>query len=261
MDRLRNPHDPGPAGQKTPQPAGFSASSPAQRARDTSRGPALLTDVGLTPSPARRATAPRSTSRAPTAARPAVNASRASHAPTANPARYGRVARRAASATSASDAAKTSAKPRCSVSRSRPTRAPQTHQAAHRTAARTHRSPLPRPRKPLPRSPKIRAASRLDRRAGQPSPDRRCTTHPDRLNPRRPPKQNTRHAIPTGRTAHPGAHVFQRSRRQAAAPTGHSPGLLQSAQRKQRRKRLAPRVLALGRPRRGGQRARGVQFA
>ena len=33
MDRLRNPHDPGPAGRKAPHPAGFSDSTPAQRAR------------------------------------------------------------------------------------------------------------------------------------------------------------------------------------------------------------------------------------
>jgi hypothetical protein len=51
-----------------------------------------------------------------------------------------------------------------------------------RTTARTHRPPLPRTQETLPRSSKIRSPDRLDRRSGQPPPDRSRPAGPDRIN-------------------------------------------------------------------------------
>jgi hypothetical protein len=58
------------------------------------------------------------------------------------------------------------------VIRSPRARPSQAHQAADRAAARAHRPPLQGAQEPLPRGPKISVPGRLDRRPGQPPPDR-----------------------------------------------------------------------------------------
>ena len=86
----------------------------------------------------------------------------------------------AAAATSASAAAKTSAKPRCAPYRPRRARAPQAHQATHRTTTRTDRLPLPRPH--------TAATSAAENRPSKPSgppPWSTCTRSEPPSEPRR----------------------------------------------------------------------------
>ena len=107
--------------------------------------------------------------------RPAASGQRVARFPraTASPARCGRVAPPGRPAPDPHQPPRRPPSSRAEATRRpRRTRTPHAHPATHRAAARPDGLPLPRPHRSLPRHPKNRTAGRLDRRPGQPTPDR-----------------------------------------------------------------------------------------